>query len=260
MRIRNALILLALTAGLLPLSAPAAFTVPSFRGTGEYSAWDIFYDPASPSPQTGNYPDVAAPNGIKQTRSAAGIPAVADYNPADPAAFWNAANPTISQTDASAGAFIIGPGLAGGGNIYSFSKATSFLVTDSTPYTAQNVLFQFLTSGTEIDYSTIRLNYDNGGAPASLFPTFTAEISRAGAGGPFGGGTVEYAAQWNLSGLGISSYTISFAGGSSSVSFQAASLDTSPAAFVQAVPEPAAGLMALLGAAGMISRRRRASV
>lgn len=257
MKIRHALILPVLAGILLPLTASASFVVPSFRGTGEYSAWDVFYDPSSPAPQVGNYPDIAAPNGVKQTRSAAGFPSVADYNPVDPQAFWDASNPTLAQTDATAGAFIIGAGIAGSGNIYSFSKATSFLLTDSTPYITQNVLFQFLTSGTEIDYTTIRLNYDNGGGNVSLFPTFSTALSSGGAGGPFGGGTVEYAAQWDLTGLGISSYTISFAGASSSVSFQSASLDTSPAAFAQAIPEPGAGALALLGAMTSLSLRRR---
>lgn len=257
MRTRNTLTLLALAAVLTPSLSFAAFVLPGFRGTGEYSSWDVFYDPASPAGQ-GNYPDIAAPNGVKQTRSAAGFPTVADYNPANPTAYWDAANPTISQTDASAGAFIIGAGIAGAGNIYSYSKATSFNLTDSTPYVTTNVLFQFLTAGTEIDYTTITLTYDNGGTPVSLSPTYRTELSRGDAGGGFGGGIIEYAVQWNLTGLGISSYAITFAGAGSSVSFQAASLDTSPAVFTQAVPEPGAtGLLAAVGAAMAMGRRRR---
>lgn len=259
MKIRPSLTLLALAAVLTPSVSFAAFVIPGFRGTGEYSAWDVFYDPTSAAGQ-GNYPDVAAPNGISQTRSAAGFPTVSDYNPANPTAFWDAANPTISQTDASAGAFIIGAGTPGAGNIYSFSKATSFNLTDTTPYVTTNVLFQFLTAGTEIDYSTITLTYDNGGTLINLAPTYRNELSRGDAGGGFGGGVVEYAVQWDLTGLGISSYAITFAGAGSSVSFQTASLDTSPAAFTQAVPEPGAtGLLAAIGATMVMGRRRRAS-
>lgn len=204
---------------LYPPPQGEGFLVPSFNGQPDtqYSEWDVFYTPNT----FGNYPDFAAPFGGPNptTASAAGFTPPPNSSPADPLAFWNVNNPTISQVGADA--FIIGPGSTG--NIYSFSGVTSFVVSNTTPYALGTAVFQFQTEGTMVDFASIRLNY-NGGSQ-QLAPTeYLREY--AGSASAFGGSGSRIALQWDLTGLGITSYTITFQSLGSSMSFQRAILDT----------------------------------
>lgn len=208
---------------------PAEFPIPAFAGDPdtEYSQWGVFY-----SANLGdNYPDVAAPNGIFQTASAAGFTPPAGSAPANPLAYWHVSNPTITQTVPGV-AFIIGPGTAG--NIYSFAGATAFRLQDTTPYTLGTVVFQFQTEGTPVDFNSIVLRYDNGSGPVDLAPGEFLREYRSGA-SAFGGNTNRVALQWDLSSLGISSYEIRFSAVESSLSFQQAVLDTAKT-FVPSLP------------------------
>lgn len=144
--------------------------------------------------------------------------------------------------------------LTGGGNIYSFSAATGFSLTDSTPYTLGTVTFQAATLGSLMDYDSMFLRYDNGGGLQSLATT-RVELFNGAAGG-MGGADVTSLWQWDVSALGINSFEIVFNASESSMSFAAASLDT--AGITTAVPEPATGGF-LAGAAALmfIGRMRR---
>lgn len=208
------------------------FLTPSWRGTTgtEFSHWDVFYSPYGDPTIPGdglNYPDFAAPNGTGDFASIAGGLVPLNANPSDPYAFWNTANPTVRQTLTNS-AFIIGGGTAG--NIYSFAGATGYEVADTTPFTLGTVVLQWQTDGQPMDFSTLKLVA--GGVEYA--PTnFITEYKSSGS--SFGGFTNRTAAQWNLTGLGITEYAVKFASGDSSNSFQELRLDTAPT-YGEAVP------------------------
>ncbi len=190
-------------AGALPASAQQLFPdlkTPGFRGGAgtEFSYWDIFSEPFAAA----NFADQAAA----------------------------ASDPTITQglTDT---AF-----LTSGFNIYSFAAATGYELANDVSATLAapltNVVFQFDTLGTFIDYNSIRLNY--AGGASFVTPTNLISESRVITGG-FGGFTNRVALQWNLTGLAITDYTITFQSLGSSNSFNAAMLDTSTNAYAEVV-------------------------
>ena len=201
-----------------------SYIIPSFDGTApaEYSAWDVFYSAFGEI----NYPDFAAPNGIGTTASEAGFTPPDNAAPANPFAFWNVENPTITQTD-QPGAFVIGAGTPGSGNIYSFSGPTGFTLADATPSTLGTVVFQFQTEGTMVDFDSIRLVHDPGSGEVSLPPDEFIREYRSGS-SAFGGLGNRNALQWNLGGQAIDQYEIRWKAAGSSMSLQEVTLDTSP--------------------------------
>lgn len=219
----------------LPAQAEFLFNqylIPSFDGepNTEFSRWNVFYA-ANVAP---NYPDAFAPHGIKQTASAAGFsePFSNAWSPSNPEAFWHVDNPTITQNIPNA-AFITGPGSTG--NIYSFTTATQFTLADTTPYTLGTVVFQFQTLGTQVDFNSIKLVYDDGGVDVFLDPDEYIREYRFGTSG-LGGQDNRNALQWDLADLGINSYRIVWEASSSSMSFQEALLDTAQD-YAPVVPE-----------------------
>lgn len=206
------------------------FLEPSFYGGAntEYSAWDVLYTPYG----NPNLPDVAAPYGNWTTATAAGATAPANSSPANPAAYWDARNPTITQV-ATSSAFIIGPGSSG--NIYSFAAPLRFELQDTTPYALGTVLFQYQSDGTMADFSSIKLQYTDGsGATVQLAPDERLREYQS-SGSSYGGFGNRTALEWDLTGLGITSYQIVLASSGPSMSFQMASLDTS-ATFTPVIP------------------------
>lgn len=209
---KNKLVLLlasAVTFGQLSASADSSFFVaPSFRGlTGtEYSGWESFTS-ALNGP---NYPHLAGTTG----------------------------NGFITQT--TPGAFLTP-------NIYSFSSTNTFTLTDSLPFNASTVVFQARNGGGTVpfDYSSVRLEYDNGSGPQSLFTSRT-ELNNTGGG-------IASSWTWDVSALGINSYKIYFNASDLSLSLDAAALD------VQMVPEPSvfglAGLGMMMLGRGVFRRR-----
>jgi len=121
--------------------------------------------------------------------------------------------------------------LTGSGNIYNMAFS-SFSLTDSTPFTLGTVVLQSRTIGSELDYSSVSLVYSNANGTNSLAPLFRYELNRASGQGY----SVSSLWQWDLTGLGISSYSISFKAAGPSVSFDSLTLDTS-AQFRAAFPE-----------------------
>lgn len=224
-----------------PDSSPARYITPASRGTvgtTEYSNWDVFYSPYQGGGFANgvNYPDMAAPNGVGTLFQTAPVkPSAAppgNSDPANPYAFWNPANPTIAQTGAPE-AFIIGSGAVG--NIYSPEETLGFQLKDSTPFTLGSVNFQWRTEGTLTDYSSFLLNYTVGGDTFSIAPTnFIAEYQPSGSARGFGFQN-RSSVQWDLSGLGITDYTITWHAEESSNSFQEALLDTS-ATYTEVTP------------------------
>lgn len=209
-RLFRAAFLTSLLAGAIPCALAvdgAAFEAPIFRGNPgtESALWTAFTD-AEGLP--GNAPNSVASGGV----------VLAD---------------AIVTQDVPGIAFV-----TGGGNIYSFSAATKFTLADTTAYTTGIglVVFQAETLGTEISYPLVRLTCDLGSGPTSL-ATARTELFRGSLGG-FGGSDVVSKWEWDLTGLGVNSYTIQFEAAGSSLSLDALALDTAtPGAVV--VPEPA---------------------
>lgn len=134
--------------------------------------------------------------------------------------------------------------LTGSGNIYNFTDASTFTLADVTPFALGTVVLQTRTVGSELDYSSVQLTYTDGGGVHSVAPLFRLELDRSVGNGD----NVSSLWQWDLSGLGVSSYSIAFAAAESSMSFDALTLDTWNQFSV--VPEPS--VAALGGIAGLL--------
>lgn len=142
----------------------------------------------------------------------------------------------ILTQNGSPGSFITGTG-----NIYDFSEGIqAFQLTDATSFTLGTVVLQTRTLGSELDYSSVSLFYTDGSGTHSLAPTSYLELDR----GTTLGASVSSLFQWNLTGLAVNEYSISFNGAGPSVSFDAMTLDTWNQ-HTLVVPEPST--YALLG-------------
>ncbi len=156
----------------------------------------------------------------------------------------------LTQTG-SAASFITGTG-----NIYDFSDGIqAFQLTDATPFSLGTVVLQTRTLGSELDYSSVALTYSDGFGTHSLAPVSRLELDR----GTTLGASVSSLYQWDLTGLAVNEYSISFHGAGPSVSFDAMTLDTWNQ-YALVVPEPST--YALLGLGGVMLgwrtlRRRR---
>lgn len=206
----------------------SGFLVPSIAT--QYSAWDDMYS----SYGGVNLPDFAAPYGSYGTASSANWTLPANANPSDPSAYFDARNPTITQTGTTT-AFIIGPGSTG--NIYSFAAPLSYVLNGGTNSTALGtVVLQFQTDGSLTDFSSIKLQYTNGsGQLVSLSANDMIREYRS-SGSSFGGLTNRAALQWNLTALNITSYQIVWNTQISSNSLQQVSLDTA-SSYTPIVPQ-----------------------
>ena len=141
----------------------------------------------------------------------------------------------LTQTG-SAASFI-----TGSGNIYDFSTSIqSFHLTDATPFSLGTVVLQTRTLGSELDYDSVLLSYSDGAGSHSFAPLARLELDR----GTTLGASVSSLYQWDLSGLGVTEYSLSFNGAGPSVSFDAMTVDTWNQ-FATVVPEPST--YALLG-------------
>jgi hypothetical protein len=204
--------------------AMAGFEAPSWRGEANttYQEWNTFTTALGL-----NEPDVAVsnPNG----------------------------DPTLQNLETTAF-------LTGGGNLYSFAAPLDLEVTIPTENLGADwtttIFLQIRSLGTEVDPASVILISSDG--TSSAFGTST-ELSRTALGG-FGGDQVETLYSWEVSG-NASSYILSFAGLSSSLSLDAVSVDTRAFLSTASVPEPttlvSVGLGLGLSLAGGLSRARR---
>ncbi len=175
------------------------FLVPFFRGQSNSKAgyWETFTMPAG---APGNLPD----------RPGATTDAV--------------------LTQSSTNAF-----LTGSGNIYNLDGVSAFTVSDTTPVTLGTVVLQTRTLGTELDYGSVRLHYTGGTGPHALLPLARYELNRGSV--PGLGATVSSLWQWDLSGLNVSNYSLSFHAAGPSLSFDSMTLDTGEQ-FAPVLPQP----------------------
>lgn len=219
----------------------AAFEAPDFRGdTGAtYQEWDLFTGTTDLTPD------------------------VADQNSSGTA--------SLSELGGN-GAFT-----TSGGNIYSFRAPTAFEVTlpeADVPAPPHNVtaVVQMKTLGTELDYSSIKLN--------GLSPVDAATLFDGGAGGSFGGADVETWYEFNVPYAafgdgtpGVEELLLSFEASGSSMSLDRLSIDTitqpvgftdatNPAPGTNPIPEPGTLVLFAAGAAMIVHRpgvKRRAA-
>jgi hypothetical protein len=136
--------------------------------------------------------------------------------------------------------------LTGTFNIYNFATTNSFTLADTTPYTLGTVVLQTRTVANELDYSSVVLRYSDSGGIHDLAPLPRNELDRSPAG-------VSSLWQWDLTGLGVTSYDITFQGADTSVSFDAMTLDTWNQ--FAAVPEPSALALCSLGIVALVALR-----
>ncbi len=121
--------------------------------------------------------------------------------------------------------------LTGSGNIYNLGTS-SFSLTDSNSFTLGTVILQIRTVGNELDYGSVSLVYSDADGTHAVPPLFRYELNRAAAQGY----SVSSLWQWDLTGLGITNYSIFFKAGGESVSFDSLTLDTA-AQFSAAFPQ-----------------------
>jgi hypothetical protein len=117
-------------------------------------------------------------------------------------------------------------------NLYNPSDVSDFTLDDSTPFVLGTVVLQARTLGSELDYGSVHLNYSDAAGLHALSPLFRLERDRSAG----FGATVSSLWQWDLAGLGITNYSISFKAADSSLSFDSMTLDTWNE-FAKAVPE-----------------------
>lgn len=159
--------------------------------------------------------------------------------------FGNDLSPVLTQL--TPGALITGTG-----NIYNMAETSAFTIS----YTSASnplglVVLQTRTFGTELDYNSVRLNYDGGFLTATRTETDRVQVGQPGT--PGSGVYVSSAWQWDLSGRNVSQYSISFNAVEHSLSFDSAMVD------VQVVPEPGTLALLAIGAGFVVTglRRRR---
>jgi hypothetical protein len=190
MNISSPLIGFALVASITPAARAGTngFFVPFFRASADSQAgyWETFTVPAG---APGNRPD----------KPGASTGAVL----------------TQRQTNAF---------LTGSGNLYNVSGLSSFTVTDGTPFTLGTVVLQTRTLGAELDYGSVLLNYTNDAGAHSLAPLSRVELDRGSV--PGLGATVSSLWQWDLRGLNLDTYSVSFNAADPSLSFDSMTLDT----------------------------------
>lgn len=193
------------------IASTNGFQVPFFRGqpNTQFSGWENFTVPVG-SP--GNSPELSFAGG---TSTGNGI-----------------------LTQNAAGSFI-----TSGGNIYNFGVAQTFTLADTTEFVGGigGFVFQIRTGGTELDYTSVVLNYVDPVLGAQSIAGTRTELDRTPA-GP-GGFSVSSRFDWNLSGLNVNQFNLNFVAAGSSMSLDSMTLD------VSAVPEPEE--YAALAAAGL---------
>lgn len=162
-------------------------------------------------------------------------------NPADQTGSTTSAWLTQTQSPA---AFV-----TGSGNLYDPVNATAFTLTDTTPFALGTVVLQTRTLGSELDYGDVRLTYHDGVGFQSLAPLLWTELDR----GTVLGASVSSLWQWDLRGLGITDYSLTFATPEPSLSLDAVTLDTWSG--FELIPEPSATVLLAGGAFLCLSAR-----
>lgn len=143
--------------------------------------------------------------------------------------------------------------VTGSGNIYNPAAPMAFTLADATPFTLGTVVLQVRTLGSELDYDGVRLTYDSGAGPLSLAPVALLELDR----GTILGASVSALWQWDLRGLDITEYSLTFGTEGSSLSLDSVTLDTWSG--FSLIPEPSGATLLALGSLVLLASLRRRS-
>jgi hypothetical protein len=158
----------------------------------------------------------------------------------------------LAGSSGNARLFQLTPGalVLGSGNIYNGGAASEFEIRYAGAEPVGEVVFQARALGTEFKYDDVRLF-----AWTESLPATRVELDRVSFGGPPGtpgsGFAVSSQWSWDLSGLGTSSFAISFDAAEINLSLDSATLD------VRAVPEPGPLALGGLGLLALALVRRR---
>lgn len=137
--------------------------------------------------------------------------------------------------------------LTGTLNIYNPYTTNTYSLSDVVPFTLGSVVLQARAAANPLDYDSMKLSYTVGANTFDVAPLFRIELSTAAGG-------VSSLWQWDLTGLGITDYTITFAAANSSSSFDSMTLDTWNQ--FTAVPEPAAAAVGAVGGLIFLATKR----
>lgn len=144
----------------------------------------------------------------------------------------------------------------GSGNIYGFLGISTFSLADSVSFNLGTVVLQTRTAGAELALDQVRLNYTDGGGAHALAPIASGLLDQSAQ--PGGTGYSRFW-QWDLTGLSITDYTVTFLASGQHLSFDAMTLDV--ASQFTAVPEPSTATLGALGVLwlGIAQRLRKRS-
>ncbi|MGC3960534.1 MAG: hypothetical protein QM813_22165 [Verrucomicrobiota bacterium] len=128
------------------------------------------------------------------------------------------------------------------GNIYGFFGLATFSLADSVSFELGTVLLQTRTAGVELNLSQTLLNYTDGSGTHAIAPVASGLLDQSAQAGGTG-----YARfwQWDLTGLAITDYSVTFQAAGQHLSFDAMTLDV--AKQFTPVPEPSAAALGALG-------------
>lgn len=133
----------------------------------------------------------------------------------------NSADIAESNGDAVLNQSAPGAIITGTLNIYNPAGASVFTVSDTVDSPLQTVVFQSWTTGTQLDYATMLLEYDDGST--QTLTTNREEVGRLAGG--FGDEVVSKWS-WDLAGMNVQSFSLSVSAAGPHTSLMAARLDT----------------------------------
>lgn len=147
--------------------------------------------------------------------------------------------------------------VTGSQNIYNPAGPSMFQLDLSADLSSDFLLLQVVTQGTELDYGSVELTYIDA---VDGETTLACDLSQALGSESLGGfgSKVGTAFEWDLTGLGIDTFSLNFNASGAHLSLDEVYLDFGSSMTLAAVPEPStyALFLALAGFCAVLFRRR----